>query len=200
MSDFYLLLTPVLVLGLLALAGFVGCDKLWGVDKFAIEHPIVVAETVITPRNDFTGWVGMVVVPQSSDRQVSSLGRFCLPGNTEAHQVKIVDATTGQDVAGSVVTINLAGQPPNQFVYADLQNSVAVTLLANLKYYVLSHETNGGDQFYDLDTTIDVSTDEEFTVPNAVFGDPTASPAIPYTEMGGPNHCYGPVDARRSEA
>jgi len=196
MSDSYLLLTPVLVLGVLALAGFVGCDKVFGLSHFSIDLPLVVGETLMTPRNDFTGWVGMAIVPQGEDRLVYAIARYCLPGNTGNHSVKIVDAN-GNDVPDTTTNVNLAGQTANQFVYASLSG---VTLKANLKYYVLSYETTGGDQFFDFTSTLVLSSDGFFNVTSAVFGDPTATPSIPYTEMGGPNNSYGPLDIHYGKA
>jgi hypothetical protein len=196
MSDCYLLLTPLLVLGVLALAGFVGCDKVFGLNHFSIDLPLVVGETLMTPRNDFTGWVGMAIVPLGADQPIYAIGRYCVPGNTGNHAVKIVDAS-GNDVPGSTTNVNLAGQTANQFVYAAVSG---ITLKANLKYYVVSYETTGGDQFFDFATTLVLSSDNFFSVPSAAFGDPTASPSIPYTETGGPNNSYGPVDIHYGKA
>ncbi len=196
MSDSYLLLTPVLVLGVLALAGFVGCDKVFGLSHFSIDIPLVVGETLMTPRNDYTGWVGMAIVPQGEDRQVYAIARYCLPGNAGNHSVKIVDGD-GNDVPDTTTNVNLAGQTANQFVFASISG---VTLKANLKYYVLSYETTGGDQFFDFPTTIVPSSDNFFTVPSAAFGNPTGSPPDPYTEMGGPNNSYGPLNIQYAKA
>lgn len=190
MNDSYLLLTPLLVLGVLALAGFVGCDKVLATPHFTRDNPLVVGETLMTPRNDYTGWVGMAIIPQGPDQSVYAIGRYCLPGNTGNHAVKIVDAD-GNDVPDSTANVNLAGQTANQFVYTAI---TGVTVKANLKYYVLSYETSGGDQFFDFATTVVLSSDNFFSVPSAVFGNPTGSPPDPYTEMGGMNQAYGPVD------
>jgi hypothetical protein len=197
MSDHYLLLTPFLVLGVLALAGFVGCDKVFGLSAFSVDNPVVTGETLMDPRNDFTGWVGMVIVPQGTDRNVTAIGRYCLAGNTGSHDLKIVDAN-GVDVPNTKGVVELFGKTPNQFVYAALDQGPA--LKANLKYYVLSYETSGGDQFYDFTTTVSLSSDNFFAVSSAVFGDPTAMTPIPYTETGGPNQSYGPVDIHYEKA
>src|SRR6185437_2377254 len=46
----------------------------------------------------------------------------------------------------------MASGTPDQFQYAAL--ATPVTLAANTSYYVLSQETDGGDSWYDNDTTI----------------------------------------------
>jgi hypothetical protein len=196
MSDSYLVLTPLLVLGVLALAGFVGCDRVFGlspVPPVTLDNPLVVGENVMSPRNDFTGWVGMAIVPSPSDRSISAIGRYCLPGNNQAHVLKIVDASTGTDVPGTIITISMANQPPNQFVYVELPGPQP-TLAAGRTYFVLSHEMGSGDQFYDFTTTLDVASGAPFVIVSAVFGDPTASPPVPFAQAGNANQSYGPVN------
>ena len=59
--------------------------------------------TSFTPsrlRQDFSGWVGMTVRIGPSDVQAPSLGRWVVNGNTGAHRVKLVAASTGVDVPG----------------------------------------------------------------------------------------------------
>jgi len=46
-------------------------------------------------RNDYTGFIGVQITTGTKYLSVSSLGRFVLSGNTQAHLVKIVDASTG---------------------------------------------------------------------------------------------------------
>jgi hypothetical protein len=190
MSDLYLLLTPVLGLVVLGLAGFVGCQTIIG-PPYSSDNPLVDGENLMAPRSDYTGWVGMVIVPRTETQTVYAIGRFCLPGNNRSHDLKIVDAATGADVPGSLGVVELAGQPENKFAYADLTQHPP-TLQANLKYYVLSREMAAGDQFFDFSTTVTVPDDRPFAVTAAVFGDPDAG--VPYAEAGGVNHAYGPVD------
>ena len=77
---------------------------------------------------------------------VTSLGRFVLAGNTQAHTVEVVNVSTGS-VVGSV-TVNTAGKSAGQFSYAAL--AAPITLAAGGSYYVVSQETAGGDQWYDI--------------------------------------------------
>ena len=48
MVDPYLLLTPVLVLGIVALLAFVGCDLVWRVDEFGVPTKVAHLQTVTT--------------------------------------------------------------------------------------------------------------------------------------------------------
>ena len=196
MSDLYLWLTPLLALGVLALGWFVGCDALFRIDHVD-EVPVVqnVVDFAIDqtnppmPRTDYVGWAGMVIQP-NSDVTLVKLGRWCSPMSTQAHEVKVVDAATGMDVAGAIVVVPLAGQTEFTFVFVDLPTPV--TLMGGNQYYLMSREEVGGDGF--LDYMIAVTPSADFQVLSAVYGDPTAS--LPYSTIGAAGNCYGPVNAQ----
>jgi len=197
MHDLYLLLTPVLVLGVVALAQFVGCDLVWGVREVTSgSYPLVTGETQFgAARSDFTGWVGMVVLVGAEDINVDGLGRFCLPGNTMPHQVKIVDANTMIDVPNAIVIVSTINRAPNSFVEVELNPTVKLS--ANTSYYVLSEETAGQDEFYDYETTLTLDSYVPLTVTSPVYGNPTATPPILYdTTYGTANQSYGPVQIK----
>jgi hypothetical protein len=146
----------------------------------------VATETLGTPRNDFSGAVGMAIRVAADPLTIHGLGRFVVAGNGGTHVVKIADGTTGVDLPGAAVTISLSGTVPNQFAYGIL--AAPVLLNPNTEYYVVSQETIGGDQWLDLDTT--VVTASVATVVAAAFTDGVA----PFVRGGGPGHTYGPVD------
>lgn len=111
-----------------------------------------------------------------------------VPGNSRTHLLKIADATTGIDLPGAAATVDLAaGGTDNEFVYEIFPGPVVLN--PNTEYYVLSQETLGGDQWYDLDTT--VVTANVATVTSAVFSDGVGGT---FTRGGGAGHTYGPVD------
>jgi hypothetical protein len=112
--------------------------------------PLVTSFTPSYLRNDFSGWVGMRFTVGASPLQVRALGRYVAAGNSAAHTVKLVDATTGADVAGGTVSVATAGAPSGQFRYATLP--APVTLAAGHAYYLVSAEVAGGDRWYDFDT------------------------------------------------
>jgi hypothetical protein len=273
MSNSYLLLTPLLVLGVLALVRFIGCDAVYGLQHLPTIGPpenfvakpgnqkvdlswdavdqaegyrvqrgvaskqytstfdvpaaqttytdqplpngvtefyvvaalqggaggyesvelratpgqgFVVAETLGTMRNNFTGFVGMVISVAADPLTVFGLGRFVVVGNGGTHMLKIADGATGVDLPGAVVTVDLAGRTQNQFAYEIFP--APIILNPNTEYYVVSQETLGGDQFFDLDTSI--VTTAVASVVAAAFTDGVN----PFVRGGGPNHSYGPVD------
>src|SRR6202142_1197580 len=145
----------------------------------------VTSTTLGTIRNNYPGWVGMSVTVGGLPITVTSLGRIFAPGNTGSHLVKIVNASTGADLAGGSVSVSMAGGTAGAFVYGALGTSV--TLNANTTYYVISQETSGGDQWYDWDTTVQTRSDA--TLAGAVWGG-----ASPYNPVVAAGHMYVPVD------
>ncbi|HLG95334.1 MAG TPA: immunoglobulin domain-containing protein [Bryobacteraceae bacterium] len=148
--------------------------------------PFVTGLTLGTLRNDYSGWVGMSVAVGNVSISVTALGRFIAPGNSGMHTVKIVNAGAGTDVPGGSVMINTAGQPSGAFAYVAL--SSPVTLNANTGYYILSQEIVGGDQWYDLNTSLQNHAGASITAP--VYG--TAAPYSSVSNLSG--HSYIPVD------
>jgi hypothetical protein len=202
MIDAFLGWTPVFAAGVVGLAGLTGCDRLLGLDEIHPQPqppppPDPMVDFAFDPmnppmaRNDFTGWVGMIIQP-AADVQVASLGRWRSPMNSQPHQVKVVDADNGVDVQNAIVTVVLANLPDNDFAFVPLTTSIQLT--GGHSYYLLTDELAGGDSFLDyVQTTVTPTSD--FQVLNPVYGDPTATPAIAYTvptPAGG--NCYGPVN------
>jgi phosphodiesterase/alkaline phosphatase D-like protein len=131
-------------------------------------------------RNNFTGFVGAVISSQGR-LGVTSVGRACLPGNSQTHIVKFVDASTGLDVVGGSAPVNMAGCTASQFVYADIP---LLLLQPNKTYYLVSQETNGGDTWYDQSL---VKTTTDATVTGAVFSNGTG-----WATQPGLNNSYVP--------
>ncbi|MEO8097235.1 MAG: hypothetical protein ABI811_05995, partial [Acidobacteriota bacterium] len=99
-------------------------------------------------RNNSNGWVGMKLTIGTAAKTVSSLGRYCAAGSTGLHIVKLVNATTGEDLAGGAASLSLSGCVAGQFLYSSLPNSIS--LAAGASYYLVSQEFNGGDRWYDF--------------------------------------------------
>ncbi len=76
-------------------------------------------------------------------------------GNTSIHPMKIV-TLNGDAVSRPSVSVPMSGGTANNFVYANL--TAPVTLNANTVYYVVSQETQGGEAWYDLNTTIQTTS------------------------------------------
>ena len=54
MVDPYLLLTPILVLGIVALLGFVGCDIVWRVTNLSIQERLLICRRLRRPERALT--------------------------------------------------------------------------------------------------------------------------------------------------
>jgi hypothetical protein len=139
-----------------------------------------------TPRNNYSGWVGMSIKVGPAALVVNSIGRLVAAGNAGSHLLKIVNAVTGADVSGGTVGVAMTGGTPGTFVYGTLATSV--TLSANTTYYILSQEMQGGDSWFDLNTTAQTANDASITAP--VYG--VASPFTPMPSLAG--HTYVPLD------
>ncbi len=139
-----------------------------------------------TIRNDFNGWIGMRFTVGSHPLSVTSLGRMISSGNTGTHSLKIVLASTGQDVAGTTVSVNTTAGTSGKFLYGALTSPV--TLAAGTTYYLVSRETSGGDTWHDINTAITTGTDG--TGGPGVFGFGAGAWYI----YGATNRSYGPVD------
>ncbi len=146
----------------------------------------VTSTSLGTPRNNFSGWVGMKITVGGSPVTVSSLGRIVAPGNAGSHAVKIVSASNSQDVSGGSISVSTSGGTVGSFAYALLP--APVTLNANTAYYVVSQETSGGDAWYDVNTTIQTASIASETT--GVYSYDGAS----YNFYGSANQSYGPVD------
>lgn len=148
----------------------------------------VLSKAFGTPRNDYTGWVGMAIHVGSNPLIVSSLGRIVTPGSTGSHLVKIVDGASGVDLPGASVSVATAGGTAGNFAYASL--STPIGLNAGTTYYILSQETAGGDRWDDYNNTI-VQTTNDATVTSAVY-----NTGASYFVIGSTGQTYGPVDFR----
>ena len=97
-------------------------------------------------RNDFTGWVGFQFQVGNSPLRVTSLGRWIVAGNSQAHQIKLLDSN-GNEIANAL--LQTSGQTSGQFAYANLSNPVILN--TNTIYAIVSKENAGygNDQWYD---------------------------------------------------
>jgi len=112
----------------------------------------------------------------------STVGRVCVAGNSQTHTVKFVNALTGIDVAGGSASVNMASCTPGAFVYTALGSSI--TLAPGGTYYLVSQETSGGDQWYDMGT---VTSKSDATVTAAVYQNGAS-----YVMSGGGSNSYVP--------
>ena len=88
--------------------------------------------------------------------------------------------------SGGSATVSMSDGTAGNFVYANLP--ATVTLSANTSYYILSQETAGGDQWYDVNTTIQTTNVASET--SGVWSPDGAN----YNLFGPANQSYVPLD------
>jgi hypothetical protein len=135
-------------------------------------------------RNDFAGWVGTRFTVGANALAVSALGRIWVYGNSAAHTVKLVKASDGTDVPGGSVTLSAAGGVANKFKYGVLASPV--NLQPNTTYYLVTQETEGGDQWYDFGG---IAATNVASVISSIY----SANGVSWSSIGTTNTSYGPV-------
>jgi hypothetical protein len=107
-------------------------------------------------RNDFGSWVGFQITVGASDMTVTHLGRWVVSGNSGSHDIAIFDGTNIATDSIATANVNTSGQPSDDLTYTALGSPVNLT--SGNTYYVMSLESNGGDQWYNYDGTIPTTT------------------------------------------
>lgn len=161
---------------------------------------LVISVTLGDLRNDFNGFVGMLIRVAAKPLLAVGLQRMKLDGTANLHQVKIVDASTNVDVPNASVIVDLTAPTAKvgKFVKGLFVDPITltpkpITLTANTEYYIVSSETAGADQWADHITQgnlTTVGTTGDAVVESAVFGDGIAT----YTRAGNPGQTLGPVN------
>jgi hypothetical protein len=95
---------------------------------------------------DIDGYTGMAVRVGDFDISVDELGRYCLDGNKEIHEMKIIGAADGEELGSLLLAMNEGEKDENGFKYSKFINPVK--LYANMEYYIVSKEFAGKDCWY----------------------------------------------------
>jgi len=164
---------------------FMELNQANGVDNNSPAFTIITNGTL---RNNFTGYVGAKITVGTSAITVTSLGRVFITGNSQTHTIALYVASTGLPVSGGSVSLALSSGVNHSFIYKKL--STPVVLSASTSYYLVSQETNGGDQWEDVDSSCTINTD--FTSFQAVYGDGTSGG----WNLGTNAQVYVPVNLR----
>ena len=136
-----------------------------------------------SPRNDYTGWVGMQLTIGNAPITISSLGRFYVTGNKGTHTVKLVRASDGADMPGGSTSVPATGIP-NTITYAPLASPIQ--LQAYTSYFLVSEEVSGGDQWGD---TASLSSPPGITVNNSIYNNGLSQ----WIPIGASNTSFGPL-------
>jgi hypothetical protein len=117
-------------------------------------------QTVGTPRSDFTGCVGLAfTTPGSSPPTITALCRARIAGNNQTHSVDLTQAGAGVLETVSIDMSSTSGDVVIDGVtYACIDLGSPHVTDPSVQYFVLSHETNGGDEWYDNDFSVDTVT------------------------------------------
>jgi hypothetical protein len=156
--------------------------------KYSAQPPAPPSEkdwvTGFTPgtlRNNVGGYRGMLLRTGPNLVTVTALGRVFVSGNTQDHELILVDAAEGTTVSSVVWTPSDGVH--NQIKYMDLTSPV--TLSANTDYYLGSLERSGGDSWYSYNTAV--------TTTRAPVDPGNQSPALVYQlnfEHSGTNYVW----------
>ena len=139
--------------------------------------PYILGQTLGTPRNNFSGYVGIQFDTGTNTPTVTSLGRWKVSGNTDTHNLYLMQFVDGSsDIQLGTVSVDMTTGADGDYLYADL--GVPVVLAASTQYYVISQETASGDQWYDDDTTVDTITPGVATVIASVFAGPLGTSSV----------------------
>lgn len=147
----------------------------------------VTGQTPGSTFSNFTGDIGFVFTIAGANIDVTELGRWAIAGNSATHDLFLCAADFS--IIGTV-SVDMAGAPAGAYKYATLASPV--TLTAGLIYYLVSHETNGGDQWHSSNTT--VTTTAVASIGNACYGTAGAG----FSVEGGANHSFGPLNFKTS--
>ena len=134
-----------------------------------------------SPRNGFSGFVGMKLTVVGAPLQIVSVGRVCLAGNSQTHLVTFVNVSDGIAVANASALVNMAGCTPGAFKYAPLPNPI--NLPVGDSYYFVSQEAS--DQWYDAGP---VTAKSVANITNPVYFSGS------WVLSGGANRSYVPPD------
>lgn len=192
MNDYYLLSAPFLLLGVIALLGFVGCFT--KPPRPEADQPFIIDQVPGDIRAD-NSWFGMTIHVKSNPLTVRALGRYFVDGNSMVHRMRIVDTSDPNlgDVPGSTVNLDMSApneDPDDPYRWVSLSTPYPV-LHADTIYHILSEEKNPGDAFRDQNTTV-TPVREDASVDSGVQSD---NPGV-FQAVGGVEHAFGPVNFR----
>jgi O-glycosyl hydrolase len=139
-----------------------------------------------TVRNSFTGQVGMEFTTGSAPLRVTSLGREYISGNSQTHILSLYRASDHALLGSTSIDMSRGSADRLGFKYASL--SSPIVLAAHTTYFLMSSETNGGDQWYDLDSTVLLGAGA------SVNGPAWTSDGTTFTAYTPRSTSYGPVN------
>jgi len=152
--------------------------------------PYALTQTLGTPLNNQSLYLGFYFDTGSNAPVVTHLGRWKISGNSQTHNLYLYKYVNGSsDVQIATVSVDLSTGSAGTYVYADLGSPV--TLLASTRYYVSCQEVSGGDTWYNhVNTTLDSFTAGVGTVYGSVISGSLGHSAVGATG----STTFGPVN------
>mmetsp|Transcript_2290 Transcript_2290/g.5261 ORF Transcript_2290/g.5261 Transcript_2290/m.5261 type:complete len:1043 (-) Transcript_2290:14-3142(-) len=140
-------------------------------------------------RRDFDGFLG-ATFRVTSAKQVKELGRFVATGNSQLHNVSLIDGGTWTVVASAAID-PAAGPELDGFAWTAV---APVTLVPGRQYFLVSFERSGGDYFYDWTVSGDLSSAVDSLSPVWAGKDANSHSWQVVTDQLQTPHMYGPVN------
>lgn len=135
-----------------------------------------------TPRtNGGNFYTGFKMTIGGASITVTELGRYCASSSSQSHTTYLA-SSDGTPLAS--VSID-ASAGANDWVFASITSTV---LSAGAVYYVMCQEFDGGDTFYDANTSLTTTAVATVNAP-VYLGTYGGAP----TDNGAPSDTYGPV-------
>lgn len=158
-----------------------------GIASAASRTPVITSASASSPNNSVGGWKGLKFTTGSTAKTVYELGRWIVSGNSGGHDIRLIRASDGVQVAAA--NVNASGATPGGFLYA---KCAPVTLAANTTYYLLSNESAGGDSYGSAAST--VTPVSGFTINGAATG--TLGGTWSFVDEGTVNRSFGPLNLK----
>jgi len=147
--------------------------------------PLLTDSIQATTRNNHDSWVGMRFLVRTDPLVVRALGRIYMNGNTQDHELRLINAATNATVARVLWTAS--GGIHNQVHYVTLP--APVILAANTEYFLASKETSDGDLSYNHNMV--ATTTSAASVISPIYSD-NGSTWTPFGTSS--TSTYGPVN------
>jgi hypothetical protein len=156
--------------------------------------PYILGQTVGTPRSDADIYAGFVFNTGTQDpvvvTTVTALGRWKIAGNGLSHLVKLFKYVDGtNDIQLGEVGVSMTIGDAGTYVYTNL--ATPVVLEGDTTYYVVSQEVIDGDQWYDNDSTANITAPFAATFYGAAISDGAGGS---FENTAGNPAVYGPVN------
>lgn len=129
--------------------------------------------------------------PASNPPTVKSIGRWVISGNSQTHDLYIGSWISSTWAQLGTVTVNTSGATSGQYLYGSI---TPVALTASVVYIVLSCETSGGDQNYQVNNTTLTTNSAYGTSISATFTTANPPTTASMNVNQGANHSYIPVN------